>query len=104
MMVLSSRPFCPCDGRQAGLGDLPARWWYTTRNLTHLMQQRKDRQTAVTDKDQRTIRQPACEQPDDLPGSLGQFLMPSPPFLMVALRGAQDCQERQAPNRTGPRH
>ena len=67
------------------------------RHLTHRMQQLKDGQTAVTDKDQRAIRQPACEQPDDLLGSLGQFLMPSSPFLMIALRGAQDRQERQSP-------
>ena len=30
MRALSSRPFCPCDGRQAGLWDLPARWRDTT--------------------------------------------------------------------------
>src|SRR6266498_495570 len=30
MRALSSRPFCPCDSRQAGLWYLPARWRYTT--------------------------------------------------------------------------
>jgi hypothetical protein len=29
-MTLSSRPFCPCDGHQAGLWYLPARWRDTT--------------------------------------------------------------------------
>jgi hypothetical protein len=29
-MTLSYRPFGPCDGRQAGLWYLPARWRYTT--------------------------------------------------------------------------
>ena len=29
-MALSSRPFCPYDGRQAGLWYLPARWRDTT--------------------------------------------------------------------------
>src|SRR6266851_5714568 len=31
MRALSSRPFCPCESRQAGLLYLPARWRYTTR-------------------------------------------------------------------------
>src|SRR2546429_628751 len=31
MIALSSLHFCPCDGRQAGLWYLPARWRYTTR-------------------------------------------------------------------------
>ena len=31
MRALSSRPFCPYDGRQAGLLYLPACWRYTTR-------------------------------------------------------------------------
>ncbi len=30
MIALSSLHFCPCDGRQAGLWYLPARWRYTT--------------------------------------------------------------------------
>jgi len=30
-MTLSYRPFGLCDGRQAGLWYLPARWRYTTR-------------------------------------------------------------------------
>jgi hypothetical protein len=34
-MTLSSRPFCSCDGRQAGLWYLPARWRYTTQRLAH---------------------------------------------------------------------
>src|SRR6266851_6755279 len=32
MMTLSYRPFGPCDGRQAGLWYLPARWRYTTHD------------------------------------------------------------------------
>ena len=31
-MALTSIPFCPYDGRQAGLLYLPARWRYTTRS------------------------------------------------------------------------
>src|SRR6266571_4914398 len=31
MTALSSRPFCPGDGHQAGLWYLPARWRYTTQ-------------------------------------------------------------------------
>src|SRR5438128_11197510 len=30
MRALSSRTFCPCEGRQVGLLHLPARWRYTT--------------------------------------------------------------------------
>src|SRR5262245_14210494 len=33
MRTLSSLPFCPCDGRQAGLWYLPAHWRYTTRSF-----------------------------------------------------------------------
>src|SRR5438477_7797297 len=32
MRALSSRPFCSCDGCEAGLWYLPARWRYTTPN------------------------------------------------------------------------
>src|SRR2546422_6248683 len=34
MIALSSLHFCPCDGRQAGLWYLPARWRYTTKGPT----------------------------------------------------------------------
>src|SRR5262249_60763944 len=30
LSALSSRSFCPCDSRSAGLLYLPAGWWYTT--------------------------------------------------------------------------
>ncbi len=33
MRALSSRTFCPCEGRQVGLLHLPARWRYTTLSL-----------------------------------------------------------------------
>src|SRR5262250_3275965 len=92
-----------CWSRIPQLGIHPQSCQHTSvRYLTDCVQQLQDRKTAVTDKDQLAIRQPPCEQPYDLPSPLGQFLMHSSPFSMVALRGAEDRQAWQAPHRTGP--
>ena len=59
--------------------------------------------TAITDKDQLSIGQPTSDRLNDLPGPLDQALMLSSSLSMVAFRLAQSRQERQSPDRFGPR-
>jgi hypothetical protein len=73
------------------------------RRVPHRGKPRKDRKTAVTATDQLAIRQPAGEPSHAVPGPLGPLLRRSSPCGMVAFRGAEARQDRQAPHRTGPR-
>lgn len=77
---------------QAGLG----RAADTTKQIQH-------GKTVISHEDQLSIGQPASDQLNDLPGPLGQVLMPSFALGLVAFRWTQDGQERQPPDRFGPR-
>src|SRR5215475_5557391 len=77
---------------QAGLG----RATDTAEQIQHC-------KTAITNKDQLSIGQPASDQLDNLPGPLDQALMRSSAFGVVALRWTQNRQEGQSPYRFGPR-
>src|SRR5215470_11883504 len=70
---------------------------------TDTAEQIQRRKTAVPNKDQLSIGQPASDQLNDLPGPLSQTLMPASAFGMVAFRRTQNRQERQSPDRLGPR-
>src|SRR5262245_38464708 len=59
--------------------------------------------TAIPYKVQLSMGQPASDQLNCLPGPLGQILMPSFALGQVAFRWTQDRQERQSPDRFGPR-
>lgn len=72
------------------------------RRLTNRMQQFEYRKTAVTDKDQGSIRQPACDQSNDLPGPLGQLLMSSSAFSMIAFRWAAAPSGKAVPRYIPP--
>src|SRR5262245_28728240 len=77
---------------QAGLGCAT----YTAEQIQHC-------KTAITNKDQLSIRQPAPDQLNNLPGPLDQALMLSSAFSVVAFRWTQNRQEGQSPDRFGPR-
>ena len=68
----------------------------TTKQIQH-------GKAAIADKDQLTIRQPTSDQLNDLPSPLDQALMLSSSLSMVAFRRTQSRQERQGPDRFGPR-
>src|SRR5262249_34631908 len=59
-------------------------------------------ETAVADEDKMPIRQPSSDQLDDLPGAIGQPLMPALLPLVIALGWAQNRRERQAPDAARP--
>src|SRR5215475_6004131 len=59
-------------------------------------------ETAVTNEDKMTIRQPSSDQLDDLPGAISQPLMPALLPLVIALGWAQNRKERQAPDTARP--
>src|SRR5215510_762199 len=77
---------------QAGLG----RAADTAEQIQHC-------KTAIINKDQLSIGQPASDQLNDLPGPLDQALMPSSAFSVIAFRRTQNRQEGQSPDRFGPR-
>src|SRR5215510_3115826 len=60
-------------------------------------------ETAVADEDKLPIRQPSSDQLDDLPGAIGQPLMPALLPSVIALGWAQNRQERQSPDAARPR-
>ncbi len=59
---------------------------------------------AVCDGDDLPVGQPACEQEQQLPRTVGQRLVPASPLLGVAFRRRQRRQERQGPDPPGERH
>ena len=64
----------------------------------------KHSKTAVGDEDQRTLRQPAHDQRDHLPGAFGQLLL-LPLFGQgVAFGRTPDGQKGQAPDHARPGH
>lgn len=60
-------------------------------------------ETAVADENKISIRQPSSDQLDDLPGAIGQPLMPALPPLIIALGWAQNRKERQSLDAARPR-
>src|SRR5215475_3924841 len=67
------------------------------------IKQIQDGETAVANEDNLPIRQPSSDQLDDLPGAIGQALMPALLPLVIALGWAQNRKERQSPDATCPR-
>src|SRR5215813_508481 len=68
------------------------------------IKQIQDGETAIANEDKISIRQPAGNQLNDLPGAIRQPLMPTPTLRVITLRWAQHCQEWQSPNTTRPRN
>ena len=95
---LAGRGWVPQLGIQAQSRDPTGVW-----RLAHLREQIKHGKTAVTDKDQTAIRQPAGQPSNALQGPRGQLLMFPPAFKLLALRRTQYRQERQPPATAGPR-
>ena len=67
-----------------------------------LFDQFNDRETAAGNKDQSASRQLACDELDDLPRSLSQFLVLPPALLIEAFARTQRRQEWQSPAAPGP--
>src|SRR5262245_26989108 len=67
------------------------------------IEQIQNGETAVTNEDKMTIRQPSNDQLNDLPGAIGQPLMPALLPLVIALGWAQNRKEWQSPDATCPR-
>ncbi len=67
-----------------------------------LGQQLQSGKAVVSDKDQLASRQPASEQPNQLPSSFDEALMTTTALVVEALGGAKDAQKRQGPNPLGP--
>ncbi|MDQ3013880.1 MAG: hypothetical protein M3X11_24655, partial [Acidobacteriota bacterium] len=68
---------------------------------TYLVEQHKDDKATVSDEDQHSIRQPAGDQSNHLPGAFGQLSMLTCLLRVVAFRGAQ---HGKSPDRIRPRH
>jgi hypothetical protein len=67
------------------------------------IKQIQDSETAIADEDKIPVRRPSSYQSNDLPGAIGQPLMPSLLPLVKALGRAQNRRERQAPDAACPR-
>lgn len=61
-------------------------------------------ETAVSQKDQISIRRPSSDQLNDLPGTISQPLVSAVAPGVIALRRTQHRQKWQAPNAAGPRN
>src|SRR5262245_3305099 len=91
-------------GRVAELGvQSQPRYQIYSWRAADKIKQIQNGETAVADEDKMPIRQPSSDQLDDLPGAIGQPLMPALLPLVIALGWAQYRKERQAPDAARPR-
>src|SRR5262249_803836 len=68
----------------------------------HTVNQSKTAKAAMAHENHISTRQEACDQLNDLPGAIGQPLMPTLALGVVSLRWAKHSQEWQPPDATGP--
>src|SRR5262245_38122280 len=73
------------------------------RRATDKVKQIQHGEAAIAHENHVSTGQPTTDQLNDLPGAIGQPLMPTLALGVVPLRGAKHSQEWQPPDATGPR-